>query len=122
MSEQYDLLKSILLEKSVRTGTFTLASGKVSDLYVDCRMTALDPVGATLVGALGWKLVKEDILPRFPEVAAIGGITEEDVPQVMACGVNGIALSGAISRAGEIAAATARFTELVAAHRTIVTP
>ena len=47
MSEQYDLLKSILLEKSVRTGTFTLASGKVSDLYVDCRMTALDPVGAT---------------------------------------------------------------------------
>ena len=61
MSEQYDLLKSILLEKSVRTGTFTLASGKVSDLYVDCRMTALDPVGATLVGALGWKLVKEDI-------------------------------------------------------------
>ena len=52
MSEQYDLLKSILLEKSVRTGTFTLASGKVSDLYVDCRMTALDPVGATLVGAL----------------------------------------------------------------------
>lgn len=55
-------------------------------------------------------------------MAAIGGITEEDVPQVMACGVNGIALSGAISRAGDIAAATARFTELVAAHRTIVTP
>ena len=75
MSEQYDLLKSILLEKSVRTGTFTLASGKVSDLYVDCRMTALDPVGATLVGALGWKLVQEEILPRFPEVAAIGGMT-----------------------------------------------
>lgn len=44
MNEPYDLLKSILLEKSVRTGTFTLASGKVSDLYVDCRMTALDPV------------------------------------------------------------------------------
>lgn len=55
-------------------------------------------------------------------VVAIGGITEEDVPQVMACGVNGIALSGAISRAGEIAAATARFTKLVAAHRTVVTP
>lgn len=58
---------------------------------------------------------------RLP-VVAIGGITEEDVPQVMACGVNGIALSGAISRAGNIAAATARFTKLVAAHRTIVTP
>ena len=29
MSEQYDLLKSILLEKSVRTGTFLLVFGKV---------------------------------------------------------------------------------------------
>lgn len=66
MSEQYDLLKSILLEKSVRTGTFTLASGKVSDLYVDCRMTALDPVGATLVGALGWKLVPGGDSAPFP--------------------------------------------------------
>ena len=48
MSEQYDLLKSILLEKSVRTGTFTLASGKVSDLYVDCRIGGMtmgaDPI------------------------------------------------------------------------------
>ena len=87
MSEQYDLLKSILLEKSVRTGTFTLASGKVSDLYVDCRMTALDPVGATLVGALGWKLVKEDILPRFPEVAAIGGMTMGADPISLAVGM-----------------------------------
>lgn len=65
MNEQYDLLKSILLEKSVRTGTFTLASGKVSDLYVDCRMTALDPVGATLVGSLGWKLVRRRFSPAF---------------------------------------------------------
>ena len=94
MSEQYDLLKSILLEKSVRTGTFTLASGKVSDLYVDCRMTALDPVGATLVGALGWKLVKEDILPRFPEVAAIGGMTMGADPISLAVGMTS-ALEGA---------------------------
>ena len=94
MSEQYDLLKSILLEKSVRTGTFILASGKVSDLYVDCRMTALDPVGATLVGARGWKLVKEDILPRFPEVAAIGGMTMGADPISLAVGMTS-ALEGA---------------------------
>ena len=94
MSEQYDLLKSILLEKSVRTGTFTLASGKVSDLYVDCRMTALDPVGATLVGALGWKLVKEDILPRFPEVAAIGGMTMGADPISLAVGMTSAGRSG----------------------------
>ena len=78
MSEQYDLLKSILLEKSVRTGTFT----------------ARDPVGATLVGALGWKLVKEDILPRFPEVAAIGGMTMGADPISLAVGMTS-ALEGA---------------------------
>ena len=94
MSEPYDLLKNILLKKSVRTGTFTLASGKVSDLYVDCRMTALDPVGATLVGALGWKLVKEEILPRFPEVVAIGGMTMGADPVSLAIGMTG-ALEGA---------------------------
>ena len=49
MSEQYDLLKSILLEKSVRTGTFTLASGKVSDLYVDCRIEGNFQAGDTVV-------------------------------------------------------------------------
>ena len=94
MNEQYDLLKSILLEKSVRTGTFTLASGKVSDLYVDCRMTALDPVGATLVGSLGWKLVREEILPRFPEIAAIGGMTMGADPISLAVGMTS-ALEGA---------------------------
>ena len=32
-------LKELLLQKSVRTGTFTPASGKKSDLfYIDCRM------------------------------------------------------------------------------------
>jgi orotate phosphoribosyltransferase len=42
-------LKALLLEKSVRTGTFTLASGKQSDLYIDCRVTAMDPFGANLI-------------------------------------------------------------------------
>ena len=46
MSETAAALKKILLEKSVRTGEFTLASGKTSDLYIDCRVTALDPDGA----------------------------------------------------------------------------
>ena len=32
MSETYDQLKKLLLEKSVRTGDCTLASGKKSDL------------------------------------------------------------------------------------------
>jgi orotate phosphoribosyltransferase len=54
-------LKEMLLEKSVRTGDFTLASGKKSDLYVDCRLTALDNRGAGWIGEVGWELVKEKI-------------------------------------------------------------
>ncbi len=49
-----DNLKTMLLEKSVRTGDFTLASGKKSDLYVDCRLTALDNRGAAWVGEVGY--------------------------------------------------------------------
>lgn len=80
-------LKSLLLTKSVRTGTFTLASGKVSDLYVDCRTTALDPVGATLIGSMGWELVREEILKQFPDIVAIGGMTMGADPISLAVGM-----------------------------------
>ena len=61
MSDTAAALKALLLEKSVRTGTFTLASGKESDLYIDCRVTALDPFGANLIGKLGWAAVRQNI-------------------------------------------------------------
>ena len=70
-----DDLKTMLLEKSVRTGEFTLASGKTSDLYVDCRVTALDTRGAGWIGELGWDLVREKIESEGLEVDAIGGMT-----------------------------------------------
>ncbi|MDE0827547.1 MAG: orotate phosphoribosyltransferase, partial [Akkermansiaceae bacterium] len=54
-------LREILLKKSVRTGEFTLASGKTSDLYIDCRVTTMDPVGALLVGEVGWEAVAQFI-------------------------------------------------------------
>ena len=68
-------LKNLLLEKSVRTGTFTLASGKESDLYIDCRMTALDPFGAALIGDLGWHAVRSKIHSEQLKIDAIGGMT-----------------------------------------------
>lgn len=83
----YEQLKSLLLTKSVRTGSFTLASGKTSDLYVDCRTTALDPVGATLVGLLGWELVSREILTQFPDISAIGGMTMGADPISLAVGM-----------------------------------
>ena len=80
-------LKAILLEKSVRTGEFTLASGKTSDLYIDCRVTAMDPVGANLIGKLGWETVKQEIADRGLDVQAIGGMTLGADPISLAVGM-----------------------------------
>ena len=59
-------LIEILKERSVRTGTFTLASGKTSDLYVDARQTTLSPEGVTVLAQM--------ILERLhPDAVGIGG-------------------------------------------------
>jgi orotate phosphoribosyltransferase len=80
-------LKQLLLQKSVRTGSFTLASGKESDLYIDCRMTALDPVGANLIGNLGWHAVRSKIHSEHLKIAAIGGMTLGADPISLAVGM-----------------------------------
>lgn len=75
MLQTASALKKLLLEKSVRTGTFTLASGKQSDFYIDCRVTALDPFGAILIGELGWHAVRSKIHSENLKIDAIGGMT-----------------------------------------------
>jgi orotate phosphoribosyltransferase len=75
MSDPAADLKALLLKKSVRTGTFTLASGKQSDLYIDCRVTALDPFGANLIGKLGWAAVRKKIAEENLNIDSIGGMT-----------------------------------------------
>ena len=80
-------LKAILLDKSVRTGTFTLASGKTSDLYIDCRVTTLDPVGANLVGEIGWAAVRERIRREGLAIDATGGMTMGADPISLAIGM-----------------------------------
>lgn len=82
-----EALKALLLQKSVRTGKFTLASGKESDLYIDCRVTTLDAMGANMVGTLGWAKVRDSILHRFPNVSAIGGMTLGADPISLAIGM-----------------------------------
>ena len=67
MNERQRLLE-ILREKSVRTGEFTLASGKTSDFYVDARQTTLHAEGSRLVASL-----MREVLD--PEVVAVGGLT-----------------------------------------------
>jgi orotate phosphoribosyltransferase len=45
-------LIELLKGKSVRYGEFTLASGKISDLYIDARLTTMSPEGLALIGPL----------------------------------------------------------------------
>jgi orotate phosphoribosyltransferase len=80
-------LKKLLLQKSVRTGNFTLASGKQSDLYIDCRVTALDPFGALLIGDLGWHAVRSKIHSEHLKIDAIGGMTLGADPISLAVGM-----------------------------------
>jgi orotate phosphoribosyltransferase len=68
-------LRQILLSKSVKTGQFTLASGKTSDLYVDCRVTTLDARGAVLVGRLLYQLLLSQAEGAASFPSAIGGLT-----------------------------------------------
>jgi len=54
---------------AVKTGEFTLSSGKKSDFYVDCRKISLHPEGAKLIG----KIILDKI--KGLRVDAIGGLT-----------------------------------------------
>lgn len=69
-------LAAILRQRSVRTGRFVLASGRVSDLYVDVKQTALHPKGAALLG--------RQLLGRVRDVApgaeALAGVDLGGVP------------------------------------------
>ncbi len=70
-SQDLAALHEILKRKSVRFGTFTLASGQTSDVYVDCRLTTYDPRAMPLIGRLF--LRKMDERKWFPD--AVGGLT-----------------------------------------------
>jgi orotate phosphoribosyltransferase len=51
-------LIALLRERSFRRGTFTLASGRQSEFYVDARLTTMSARGLTLIGALGLEAVR----------------------------------------------------------------
>src|SRR5690348_8367516 len=58
MSNRDDLI-SLLAARSARRGTFTLASGRQSTLYIDARMTTMSPEGLTLIGPLGLSALRD---------------------------------------------------------------
>ena len=67
-----DRLKELLIEKSVKysdTPVFQLASGRMSDFYVDCRKVTHNAEGKYLIGNMIF-----DLIQALP-VDAIGGLT-----------------------------------------------
>ena len=65
-----DALKSLIREKALKFGSFTLASGKSATYYLDGKQVTLDPEGARLVGEGILDLLGQDRLP-----AAVGGMS-----------------------------------------------
>jgi orotate phosphoribosyltransferase len=72
MSGSFDRqrLVDLLRRDALRTGTFTLASGRSSHYYVDGRKVTLSAEGAALIGA-----GVLDALGDLPAVNAVGGLT-----------------------------------------------
>lgn len=64
-------LAALLATRSARRGTFTLASGRTSDLYIDARLTTMSPDGLALIGPLALDLLAE----LGWQVDAVGGLT-----------------------------------------------
>ncbi len=68
--QEKEALKKLLIETgAVKTGNFTLSSGKKSNFYVDCRKVTLHPEGARLIAKIILDKIKET------RVDAIGGLT-----------------------------------------------
>src|SRR5688500_7506846 len=71
MSNNLEMLKQLLARNSVRRGSFVLASGKSSSIYVDARLTTMSPEGLVLIGALGLERIEAE--GWKPD--SIGGLT-----------------------------------------------
>jgi orotate phosphoribosyltransferase len=76
-------LAELLRTKSIKRGDFTLASGKKSHYYLDCRLTTLDAEGARLTGYCVLELLDE----MGVRADAIGGLSMGADPIVTAVGV-----------------------------------
>lgn len=64
-------LKALLVERSVRLGDFTLASGARSSYYVDARVTTMSAEGQALLGKVAWDAIDASGI----EPTHVGGLT-----------------------------------------------
>ncbi|MDA0654773.1 MAG: orotate phosphoribosyltransferase [Proteobacteria bacterium] len=76
-------LRDIIEARSVRHGTFTLASGATSTTYYNLKETVLDPEASLLIADLVLDAIK-DAPPRY-----IGGLEMGAVPMAACVGLRG---------------------------------
>ena len=82
-------LVALLAARSARRGTFTLASGQQSSLYIDARVTTMSPDGLALIGPLGLEAIRN----AGWRVDAVGGLTLGADP--IACAISYASAGGA---------------------------
>lgn len=71
MNLSRDRLLTLLAERSARRGSFTLASGRQSSLYIDARLTTMSPEGLALIGPLALREIRR----AGWQADAVGGLT-----------------------------------------------
>ncbi|MDO9584981.1 MAG: orotate phosphoribosyltransferase, partial [Syntrophales bacterium] len=72
LQEMKKRLAEIIMEKSFRYSEnppFTLASGRTSNYYFNCKPTTLDPEGMNLIGMILFDMLSD------ADVSAVGGLT-----------------------------------------------
>ncbi|MDH4379712.1 MAG: orotate phosphoribosyltransferase [Vampirovibrionales bacterium] len=89
-------LLQLIQQHALKFGTFTLASGKQSSYYLDCRLVTLLSEGADLIG----RLMARQLLPT--QADAVGGVVIGAAPMVTATGLaataQGLPLNGFLIR------------------------
>jgi orotate phosphoribosyltransferase len=73
-SDNRTALLNLIATLSFKLGDFTLASGKKSDYYIDCRITTLHAEGGRLSGLVLYDLIQQH-LPNPDRIEAVGGLT-----------------------------------------------
>jgi orotate phosphoribosyltransferase len=80
-------LSEIIKGKSIRKGTFKLASGGTSNYYLDMRPTTFDAEGSNLVADLVYDRLRDDA-----DVEAVGGLELGSVPIIVGVTMRSFAL------------------------------
>jgi orotate phosphoribosyltransferase len=69
--DSHAMLVQMLATRSARRGSFTLASGRQSDLYIDARLTTMSPDGLAIIGPFAIARIRA----RGWHADAVGGLT-----------------------------------------------